>query len=145
MVVLELIAMSQVYCSNSTIEGAAKMALDAIRTNGFECVRQNIEDPEMKFPGGEISPAVADGLVFRTGGKKSYRDIARQPVYTHIEQQGGSAMAFYMVRSQKDYLLKSRANLNDDTYMKYYFTCAFVHVGGKWILTRDFCNTEGGY
>ncbi len=131
-------------CANDTLDLAAAVVEQALKTQSYDCVRQIIENPDLKFPRGELDDAVRQSLTFRAKGRRSYRDIVDGGNATVVlERSGGRGVALFIEKGFVKAYRQDKAGFKRTNFMKHYFSCAFEKKGDRWLLTADFCGTEG--
>ena len=140
-----LAAVTMGVCSTSTLNDVAYLVLKSIRDKSYDCLAKNIIHPEVNFENGNISPAVEESLDFKREGGLSYREIAKSNVFLYFSKKSGEYTVDYIMSDKRGEFIKNKRHFYKKEYMKSYFTCSFVFKNGKWMLTEDFCHTEGDY
>lgn len=130
-------------CLDTTVEAASQSVLRALSQEDYRCLRYIILNPDLKFNGENLDPAVIDSLRFHAPGNRSYRDLIKGGVRADVAGSGDKRSVFFVSRVDWPEYVSNKKAFKKSFYLKRYFVCNFVRVGRRWKLTEDLCFTEG--
>ena len=143
MILFAISAFAASICSSSTPDEIALELINAMKTSNYSCLKRVLNNPDLKFPSGEIDPAVLDSLNFHQKGKRSYIDIAREGVNVDVFGNKKEKSIFFVDKKKWNLYLLNKSSFKKKYFMKYYFVCNAQKVGRSWKFTEDLCFTEG--
>jgi hypothetical protein len=144
--VLALLALAAAHteCPSRDIHAAVQLVVQAIRQKEYSCIRRMIINPSFKFDGDTLNSDVVTSLAFHAPGNRSFYDIvSRNGIRVALQGSGIERRALLIDRRYYAAYLKNDYAFENRYLWKQYFYCDFKLVDGVWMLTQDFCNTEG--